>query len=229
MTQAIVQSLEPVVLVGGGELRDQELTDARALGRTLVAADGGARHVVASGAAEALSAIIGDMDSLSQEVAGSVAPNRIHKIDEQDSTDFDKCLRNISAPLVLAVGFTGARLDHQLAVLNTLVRHPARRCIVIGAEDILFLCPPVFALDVAEGTPVSLFPMGAVEGWSEGLRYPIGGINFAPDGRVGTSNAATGAFTVNITAPKILMLLPRAELAQVVEAFMRSAATWPVP
>lgn len=49
---------------------------------------------------------------------------RVHHLAEQESTDFDKCLRNIRAPFVLALGVAGARIDHGLAVMNGLVQRP---------------------------------------------------------------------------------------------------------
>ena len=51
----------------------------------------------------------------------------LHRIAEQETTDFDKVLRSVAAPLAIAVGFSGGRLDHELAVLNCLLTRPDRR------------------------------------------------------------------------------------------------------
>ncbi len=220
----IVSSREPVTLVGGGQVNPTDLDLAMSLAPSLVAADGGANQALAMG--HMPEAVIGDFDSLTDKARAAIPKECQYHISEQDSTDFEKALREISAPLVIGVGFTGARMDHQLAVFNTLVRYPDRRCIVLGEHELLVLCPPTFRLEVPDGTTVSLFPMGAVEGVSDGLNWPIGGLHFAPDGRVGTSNVATGPFEIAVTAPKMLLMLPRAVLPEVVEAMLNRSPNW---
>ena len=91
--------------------------------------------------------------------------------------------------------------------------------VLVGGEDICFLCPPAFEIDLAPRTRVSLFPMGPVRGClSEGLRWPIDGLAFAPDGRIGTSNEATGGLVrVVFDAPRMLVILPAGLLEPVVD------------
>ncbi len=221
----IVRENAPVTLVGGAAVTPERLARAMALAPVTVAADGGADAALAHGVVPR--AVIGDFDSLSRTAREVLPAEILHPIEEQETTDFDKCLRNIAAPLVIGVGFSGDRLDHQLAAYNTLVRHPGRRCVLLGAEELVFLAPPSLSLDLAPGTPVSLFPMGAVEGVSEGLEWPIGGVNFAPDGRVGTSNRTTGPVQLSLTAPKMLVILPEAALEVVARALLACVAAWP--
>ncbi|WP_353531907.1 thiamine diphosphokinase [Cognatishimia sp. WU-CL00825] len=221
----IVQSLETVTLVGAGLATIAEIARCEALGPTLVAADGGAAHCLA--ADRMPDAVIGDMDSLGALAAQGIASERLHAIPEQDSTDFDKALRNITAPLVLGVGFCGARMDHQLACYNVLVRQPHKRCVLLGDTDVVFLAPPNLKLDLQPGTRVSLFPLGLVEGVSDGLKWPIAGLNFTPDGRIGTSNAALGPVEISVTGPKLLVILPRSELENVVQALLATPGAWP--
>ncbi|MDR9393796.1 thiamine diphosphokinase [Roseovarius sp. SYSU LYC5161] len=223
----IVCSDAPVTLIGGAEVTDARIARSRALAPRLVAADGGADAALAHGVTP--EAIIGDFDSLSVAARDTLPPDSLHRIPDQHNTDFDKCLENIAAPLVIGIGFSGARLDHQLAAYNTLVRNPQHRCILLGSEELVFLAPPSLALDLPEGCEVSLFPMGAVEGVSDGLRWPIGGINFAPDGRVGTSNTALGPVHLALTAPKMLVILPEAMLEESVRALGATVPAWPTP
>ncbi|MCV3270398.1 thiamine diphosphokinase [Roseobacter sinensis] len=216
-----------MTLVGAGAVADGDLAAALALAPTCVAADSGAETVLAAGVP--LEAVIGDMDSISEAARAQIPPERQHRIAEQDSTDFDKALRHILAPLVIAVGFSGRRIDHQLAALHTLVMRPDLPCVMLGAEDIIFLCPRDLHLPMSPGTRVSLFPMGAVTGRSEGLEWPISGLDFAPDGRSGTSNRATGDLTLQIDAPAMLCILPRrfmAEVAEILQA-IPVPARWP--
>jgi thiamine pyrophosphokinase len=51
----------------------------------------------------------------------------VHHLPEQDTTDFEKCLYSVAAPLLLGVGFLGGRADHHLAAMNVLVRYADRR------------------------------------------------------------------------------------------------------
>jgi len=220
----IVQSNAPITLVGGGSLRKSDLRAAMRHAPRVVAADSGADAAFAAGAEPEV--VIGDLDSLSAAGRARIPMDRQHLITEQDSTDFDKALRSIDAPLVIGVGFLGKRLDHQLAACNTLVRYPDRRAVLTSADSVVFLAPPEIALDLAAATIVSLFPLGAVEGWSEGLVWPIGGLNFTPDGGIGTSNRALGLVQLGFTAPKMLVVLPARCLEAVVEGLDRSAARW---
>ena len=220
----IVHSKETITLIGGAKLDGHVLDRAMALAPRVVAADGGADAALLHEVIP--EAVIGDFDSLSTSAREVLPPESLHPIEEQDSTDFDKCLRNIDAPLVIGVGFSGDRLDHQLACYNTLVRHPARRCVLLGREELVFLAPPALRLELTAGTAVSLFPMGAVEGVSDGLRWPIAGLNFSPDGRIGTSNTALGPVDLSVTSAKMLVILPESTLETVVGALLEGTAHW---
>ncbi|KEO55173.1 hypothetical protein TP2_16475 [Thioclava pacifica DSM 10166] len=154
-------------------------------------------------------AVIGDLDSLSQSARERLG-SRVHHIAEQDSTDFAKSLQRIKAPFVLALGFTGLRLDHTLAAMTDLIRS-AHRVVMLAEEEVIFRCPPRLSLDLAEGTRVSLFPFGEVKARSDGLYWPLDGIGFTPAERVGTSNRATGAVNIALEGPALVML-PREEL-----------------
>lgn len=216
MGTPIVHSLEPIALVGGGDMGPDDLHLALARAPLLVAADGGAAAALRSGHVPA--AVIGDFDSLAADVRARIPPDRLFPIAEQNSTDFDKALRSIEAPLVLAVGFLGARIDHQLAALNSLVRHADRPCILIGAHEVIFHLPRRLRLDLGPGDVVSLFPMALVRGRSRGLEWPIDGLEMAPGGFVGTSNRALGPVHLDIDGPGLLMITPRRALDAVMRA-----------
>ena len=223
MNLSIVDSPDGVTLVGGGPVQARLLGMALRRAPVLVAADGGADRALAAGHVPV--AVIGDFDSLSAEARRRIPPDRQHRIAEQETTDFDKALRSIAAPFVLALGFAGARIDHSLAVFNTLLRHPGRVCIVLGAEDAVFLCPPDLTLRLPVGDRLSLFPMGAVRGTSDGLRWPIDGIALAPDGPIGTSNAVSApTVRLRVDAARLLVILPRRRLDAVLDALLPPGA-----
>ena len=220
-----VHAKAPITLIGGARVTSGLLDMVLRHAPEVIAADSGADRALAHGVTPR--AVFGDFDSISVKARGRLDPATVHHMPDQDSTDFDKCLRRVRAPLILGVGFCGERLDHQMAVCNTLVRHPAQRCVLLGETDLMVLCPPSIHLPLDEGCRVSLFPMGAVEGVSDGLVYPIGGLNFAPDGRIGTSNAALGPVHLSVTSPKMLLILPLEMLDILVTALSDSAAHWP--
>ncbi len=220
----IVHKFGPVALIGGADVSNDVLRRALTIGERLFAADGGAAAALAYGAVP--EAVIGDFDSISDDVRAALPEAALHLIAEQDSTDFEKCLSRIIAPLIVGAGFSGARVDHQLAVCNVLVRWSARRCVLISDNDAMFLAPPTMALDLPKGCRVSLFPMGAVEGRSEGLNWPIDGLCLTPDGQIGTSNFATGPVQLSVTAPKLLVIVPVDHLDSVVRMLLENPARW---
>lgn len=216
MTTPIVQSSVGVTLVGGGPLTKPTLARSLTFAPRLVAADGGADRLRRLG--QRPEAVIGDLDSISAATRAELG-DAVHHIPEQDTTDFDKALRNIAAPFVIGLGFSGARLDHGLASLNTLARHAHRRCLLVGQGDVTFLAPPQITLSLTVGSRLSLFPMRGVTGRSVGLRWPIDGLDFAPDARTGTSNEVSqGRVTLAFDGPGMLIILPQRALPAVLDA-----------
>lgn len=227
MNPPIVESSAAVTLAGGGTLPARDLKLALARAPLAVAADSGADRLLAAGVMP--DAVIGDFDSISEAARAAIPEARMHPAPDQDRSDFDKALRAIEAPLVLAVGFTGARLDHGLAVMNALARLPHRRCIVIGPRDIAFAAPPRLSLRLRPGDPLSLFPLARVAGTSEGLHWPLQGLDFAPWGMIGTSNRVTAAkVDLSFDRPGMLAILPRARLDRAITALL-AAEAWSGP
>lgn len=212
-----------VTLVGGGALDGATLTRALERAPHLVAADGGADRALALGRRPEL--VVGDLDSLSPEGRAALGPGRLFGSDDQETTDFDKALAAITAPLVLAVGFAGARLDHTLAAMATLARHADRRVVLDTGHDLCLLAPPRLALELPVGTRVSLFPLAPVRCASTGLRWPTDPLHFDPLGRIGTSNETLGPrVTLTPDAPAMLLLLP----VEALDALLRSLAHAPL-
>lgn len=202
---------ENVTLLGGGELAPRTVSELLTLAPNLVACDGAAAVALAMGHRPAR--VVGDLDSLDDTTRAALDPATVFEIAEQDSTDFDKALRTTEAPLILGAGFTGGRLDHELACYNALVRRADKRCILVGGADICFHAPGKLELGLDPGTRVSLFPMAAVRVAARGFEWSFERLDLAPWGKVGTSNRAV-AERVEIVpeGPGLLVILPRAAL-----------------
>lgn len=223
MSAIIVQSSTFLTLLGGGPTHFRHVKQSLTRAPILVAADGGAELALAHDLP--LAAVIGDMDSISAATRSALPPDQVYLIAEQDSTDFAKCLRSVQAPAILALGFTGGRLDHQLAACTSLVNFPDKTVLMLSEEDVCFLCPLAFDIDLPKGTRFSLYPMAAMKGTSEGLQYPIDGLVMSPATRVGTSNAVTGPVRLAFETREMLVIVPLECLDAVLEALVPAGAT----
>jgi thiamine pyrophosphokinase len=226
MNRAIVFSDEPVLLVGGAVGDNAQLLALLDEAGPVIAADSGADWLRAAGRIP--DALIGDLDSVSEATRAEVPPEHVHHIAEQDSTDFDKAVRSIGAPLITGIGFLGGQVDHLLAAMTVLSRYPERAIVLVGAEDVVAHVPPTLRLPLAPETRVSLFPMRPVRGRSTGLRWPIDGLTLSPDARVGTSNRAEGPVTLRPEGRGLLIILPLAERAGLQRALVQAdGGSWP--
>lgn len=226
MSKAIVHSSGPVTLLGGGQATPQDLSEALSLAPKLVAVDGGLVNAQAAGVQP--DAVIGDMDSVPPEALARVPEARQHRLIEQQSTDFDKALRHVDAPVVIGAGFCGGRVDHQLAAFHTLLYRVDRPCVLLANTEAIVLAPPAITLEMAAGDVVSLFPLVPVTGRSTGLEWPIDGLAFDPARFTGTSNRALGRVTLAMETPGMLLIVPRAYLTPLVAHFVQGGARWPV-
>ncbi|QYK41137.1 MAG: thiamine diphosphokinase [Paracoccaceae bacterium] len=211
MNRPIVESDCGVTLVAGGPVTSRDLSDCLDRAPRLVAVDGGADRALALGHRPV--ATIGDFDSIG--AARTVLPREtLHPIAEQETTDFDKALRSIRAPFVLALGVLGGRTDHALAAMTVLAARTGRDpCLALSRQDVVLAAPMRLHLSLRAGDRLSLWPMDRMRGVSTGLEWPIDGLEMAPMGRIGTSNRVTeGPVTLEFDRPGMLLILPRARL-----------------
>ena len=219
-----IESDVGVTVLGAGYARREDIEDALRIAPRLVAADGGAAKALEFGFS--VDAVIGDMDSIAREALDQIPEASLHAVDEQDSTDFEKCLTRIRAPLIVAVGVTAPRLDHGLASLNAIAKHRRKRVIILSGSDVCFLAPPQLTLRLTVGERLSLFPLHDTMGSGRGLKWPIDGIRFSPTGRIGTSNvAAAEVVELSFDKPGMLVLVGRKRIDEVAGA-LRRAPCW---
>jgi len=187
----IIRFERPMAIVGGGAVDPELLRELAERGVALVGADGGGDAIGAAGLVPEL--IVGDLDSLS-DCAGWEARTRVIHIPEQITTDFQKALYSTAAPVTLALGMTGKRLDHTLAALSAVLEYaPQRRLVLVDEVDVALAVIGPVRFAAAAGERVSIHPLVPVSfRASSGLRYPLDGLRLEPGGLLGTSNEGTG-------------------------------------
>jgi len=207
-----------ITLLGGAPFNMTTLQESLFYAPVVIGVDGGGNTELPEN--YEFSLVLGDLDSLTQGQALQMKGVPVIHIHEQDTTDFEKALRTVHAQIYLGVGFTGGQLDHTLAAMNTLVKNPHLKIILIGDVDIVFLIPPVLELNLQKGATVSFFPMAEVRGViSEGLRWSVQNLEMSPDKRIGTSNMATGGpIRVQFNHRKVLVILKRNMLATIIKS-----------
>jgi thiamine pyrophosphokinase len=209
-----------MVIVGGGTVEPALLQRFAMAGYAVVAADGGAD--ICKDAGVMPEAIIGDIDSLDGVEQWRKA-TQIIEIAEQETTDFEKCLYSTDAPVTIALGMTGGRFDHTLAALDAVARYAdKRRIVLVDEEDVALGVSGSFAGEVGAGERVSVHPLGSVKfAHSEGLKYPLDGLELAPGIRTGTSNQAVSDIISIEAAPggaPWLLILSRDHLPMLIGA-----------
>ena len=215
-----------VTILGAGQADAATIEHALELAPFLLCADGGADTALRL--SRMPDCIAGDMDSLSGSAARRVDSDRILEIREQESTDFDKCVRLAEAPFYIAAGVVFPRIDHALASLNVLVRHAGKKIALLTETDFCFLCPPEISLELPAATRLSLFPMAEASGRSWGLKWPIDGLRFSPSGAVGTSNETScGRAVLKFPQPAVIVIVPAEFAAAALPAFL-DAEAWPM-
>lgn len=219
-SKTIVSNDRPVCFVGGASIAENAISAVFSHVAAFIGVDGGANHLLAAGVTPA--AVIGDLDSLSAQARATFA-QQLCQVTEQSTTDFEKALSRVSAPLVLALGFTGGRLDHALSVLNVIARHNDRAVILIDENDVSFVAPlGLTAFEAEKNLRVSIMPLAEATVTVTGLQWPFAKTAMRLDGFTSPSNAAVGGIVSIETDGPLLVTLPRALLPTAMQAAARA-------
>lgn len=174
------------ILIGNGHLNKGLFFDLNKKNLPIIAADGGANHLQELNMVP--EAIIGDFDSITDEDYWS-NKTKLIKIEDQNSTDLEKCLDEIQSPLFLAFGFCGDRFDHSLEMMHTLSKYKDKKIIFFCDRDIVFRLPQRWQVKLPVETRISFYPLQktAVKS-SQGLKYELNNLNLRQGEQIGTSN-----------------------------------------
>jgi thiamine pyrophosphokinase len=213
-----------MAIVGGGAVDPQLLVKLAGRGVALVGADGGADTIGAAGLVP--EAIIGDLDSISDRAAWEKRSRVIH-IAEQMTTDFQKALYSTQAPVTLALGMTGKRLDHTLAALNVVLKYAStRRLLLVDEVDVALAVVGPISFEAGRRERVSVHPLLPIRfSHSRGLLYPLDGLLLEAGGRLGTSNEGLGGRVEVVPADDTpwLLILGRERLWDLIAASQGAA------
>jgi len=133
-----------LVVLGGAGFAPARLRDEAADTSAIVAADAGAAFCLESGLMP--DAVVGDFDSLPDDVRARIPAERLHPNNDVGTNDLEKALALVRArwgddvDVVLAAGaaFQGGRADHALANLGPLLREPHARLSLVDGEGRMF-------------------------------------------------------------------------------------------
>jgi thiamine pyrophosphokinase len=213
----------PMAIVGGGAVDPTLLVELAERGVALVGADGGGDTIGEAGLVPA--AIIGDLDSLADRAAWEERTRVIH-IPEQITTDFQKTLYCTQAPVTLALGMTGKRLDHTLAALSAVLQYaPQRRLMLVDEVDVALAVVGSIAFDAVRGERVSIHPLLPIRfRQTSGLFYPMDDLLLEPGGLIGTSNEGLGGRVEVVPADQTpwLLILGKERLWDLIAASQES-------
>jgi thiamine pyrophosphokinase len=143
-----------------------------------VCADGGADHARALGFTP--EAIVGDLDSVTDETLKYFSKARVVKDTGTERTDTEKAIGYVldrgAFEEIRLLGATADRLDHVIGHLSLLHRYADRVRLVLQDERCrAWIAGGEVTLDEAPGTVVSFFAVGtpAEDVTTHGLRYPL--------------------------------------------------------
>ena len=178
-----------------------------------IAADGGANFLESHGLKPKI--IIGDLDSLDDQIRSGVSPDSIVHVEEQQTNDADKAIRYCmekGAKSVHLLGAAGKRLDQFLANLEVMHKYSSRLRIILWTEtERMEFISGQWQESLEEGTVVSLLPLfGGAKGiTTTGLLYPLHGESLEPGGiPCGVSNKVNlSPVKIDVSEGKLLLVV----------------------
>lgn len=199
----------PVTIVGGGDLDSAVVAYCLKTAPTVIAADGSADWLYERNIIPDL--VIGDLDSVrNPEEWKQRSGTCVHHLPDQDTNDLEKCLGLITAPQIIATGFTGKRIDHTLYALQQIA-FCDKKILIIDRESIIIrLNQGENEFQLKENMTVSIIPMIKNRCYeSTGLKWDLTGQEISPKGLRSLSNMTTGAsVSITLDQPGTLLIIP---------------------
>lgn len=196
---------EPALIIANGAACNSEL-----LGQLLewsplvIVLDSAMERVVELGIK--VDVLLGDFDrGFDPEIyKTSQYPIEIVHTPDQNKTDLEKAfdyLIDRKMPAVNVVWATGKRADHTITNLTSLVQYRnLLKIVILDDHSKIFLLPNKFEKWYTAQTPISLIPIGVVNGiYSSNLKYELHDDTLTMGYRTGSSNSVEKDGIVTIT------------------------------
>jgi thiamine pyrophosphokinase len=170
------------------------LAKMAAVADPLFAADGGANHLARIGLKPI--AVIGDLDSISEQTRAWLGEERMTHRPDQDRTDLDKALSyaffEIGIPSLTVLAALGGRTDHDLGNLGLLARLGlGERLIFEGADHRALAVAGEARLSARPGEPWSFWTFDpSIQVTIDGVRWPVVDVDLSVGSRPSISNEA---------------------------------------
>lgn len=205
---------EPALIIANGAACNPEL-----LGQLLewspvvIVLDSAIERVIELGIK--VDVLLGDFDrGFDPEIYKSKQyPLEIVHTPDEDRTDLEKAFDYLvkrGIPAVNVVWATGKRADHTITNLTNIVRYRNLiKIVILDDHSKIFLLPNKFEKWYTAGTPISLIPIGVVNGiHSENLVYPLKNDTLTIGYRTGSSNSVLedGIVTLTHTDGDLLLM-----------------------
>ena len=164
-----------VIICLNGELPSKEYFDSRE-GAPIVAADGAALKLKRKGIE--IFKIVGDLDTLERKGAlGEFDPEKVLRIPEQDSNDFEKALKfaiESGFKNILVAGFDGGEIEHTLNNWSVFIKYSkkANLCLTDGLRYGFPISGKV-SVEIKKGETASLIPQTRAVVSSKGLKWEL--------------------------------------------------------
>ncbi|MGV6839224.1 MAG: thiamine diphosphokinase [Planktomarina sp.] len=185
MSGHVYHKSAPILLVGAGPAYPDKVSKTLPFVESAIAVDGGLSVFRALNLRPDL--VLGDLDSAAADDLDWAGANIVHHTPDQNSTDLQKVLAAVSAPVIVGIGFLGGRLDHHMAALSALLQNK-RPVVLVHEDEACFIAPRHFEMDLDAGDAVAFYPLKPCTVTTQGVAYPVQDAQMAPDGLISTSN-----------------------------------------
>ena len=163
-------------------------------------------------------AVVGDLDSLSQELQTRFADILFHEA-EQDDNDQTKALRWVlehhpEVEEIIFLGATGLREDHTVGNLGLLMDYPRqfplgeRRLSMVSDYGTAFVVTQSCDLHLGEGRRISLFSAdNSLQVNSSGLEWPLEGVVFDAWWKASLNRTVAPVVSLHLNHPSALLVM----------------------
>lgn len=145
-----------------------------------------------------------DRDFDAEKIREQQYPIEIIHTPDQEKTDLEKAFDYLiqrGFPAVNVLWATGRRADHTITNITNIVRFREQlKIVILDDYSKIFLLPKTYEKWYPKGTPISLIPIGKVDGIStKNLKYPLDNESLTIGIRMGSSNEVLEEGMIKIT------------------------------